>query len=52
MTVINNNGEIEDINSYTAISDDDEEKQNETQTGIASINDFDVNNNNDDENYY
>ena len=48
MTVINNDNKIEDINSYTAVSDD-EDKQNENQNSVASISDFDVNNDSDED---
>ena len=52
MSVIDANGKVEDINSYTAVSDD-EEKQNENRNDFVSIKDFDVNSeDNEDENYF
>ena len=52
MSVIDANGNVEDINTYTAVSDD-EEKQNENRNEFASIKDFDeTNEDNEDENYF
>jgi hypothetical protein len=41
MSVIDENGKVEDINTYTAVSDD-EYKQNENASALTSFNDFDV----------
>ena len=52
MSVIDANGNVEDINTYTAVSDD-EDKLNENRNEFVSIKDFDTaDENNEDENYF
>jgi hypothetical protein len=41
MSVIDEKGKVEDINTYTAVSDD-EFKQNENASALSSFNDFDI----------
>ena len=50
MSVIDEKGKVEDINTYTAVSDE-EFKQNENASALSSFNDFDVASEDEEDNY-
>ena len=50
MSVIDEKGKVEDINTYTAVSDD-EFKQNENASALSSFNDFDIASEDEEDNY-
>ena len=50
MSVIDQKGKVEDINTYTAVSDD-EFKQNENASALSSFNDFDIASEDEEDNY-
>ena len=50
MSAIDEKGKVEDINTYTAVSDE-EFKQNENTSALSSFNDFDIASEDEEDNY-